>query len=144
MSGPRKEARHTACLLDVLGAVDNGIPRPSSPARITPPQGRKAPKARVDIARPTPPAHPTTASMDGVGEGFSGALPCSLAEAKAEAKAEVGPAPEEGKPVPHVDPKAEEKPAEAKSSLRKKRTESKDGPFLVCKVGGCDSEATQA
>ena len=104
----RKEARHTACLLDVLGAVDNGIPRPSRPARITPPQGRKAPKARVDIARPTPPAHPTTASMDGVGEGFAGALPCSLAEAKAEAKAEVGPAPEEGKPVPHVDAKSEE------------------------------------
>ena len=34
----RKEARHTACLLDVLGAVDNGIPRPSRPARITSPQ----------------------------------------------------------------------------------------------------------
>ena len=42
-------------------------------------------------------------------------MPCSLAEAKAEAKAEVGPAPEEGKPVPHVDAKAEEKPAEAKA-----------------------------
>ena len=53
--------------------------------------------------------------MDGVGEGFAGALPCSLAEAKAEAKAEVGPAPEEGKPVPHIDAKAEEKPAEAKA-----------------------------
>ena len=53
--------------------------------------------------------------MDGVGEGFAGALPCSLAEAKAEAKAEVGPAPEAGKPVPHVDAKAEEKPAEAKA-----------------------------
>ena len=42
-------------------------------------------------------------------------MPCSLAEAKAEAKAEVGPAPEEGKPVPHVDAKSEEKPAEAKA-----------------------------
>ena len=88
--------------------------------------------------------------MDRVGEGFAGALPCSLAEAKAEAKAEVGPAPEEGKPVPHVDTKSEEKPAEAKAGEKRLKLspEEKDplkaGPFLVCKVGECDSEVTQA
>ena len=95
--------------------MDNGIPRPVRPARTTLPQGRKTPKAKGRMAGPTSPAHPTTASRDGVGEGFAGALPCFLAEAKAGAKAEVGPAPEEGKPVPHVEAKSEEKPAEAKA-----------------------------
>ena len=99
-----KEARYTAVLLEALRVVDNGKPRPSRPARTTFPMMpiKRAPRTQARVAGSTLSAHPLTTSTDGVGEGF------------AEAKAGGGQAPEEQKPVPPMDAKSEEKPAEAK------------------------------
>ena len=80
-----KEARYTAVLLEALRVVDNGKPRPSRPARTTFPMMpiKRAPRTQAHVAGSTLSAHPLATSTDGVGEGFAGALPCSLAEAKA-------------------------------------------------------------
>ena len=105
-----KERHRAAVLRETLGVVDKGKPRPSRPARtITKPT--KVPKARNQAVGPALAAYPLSASPDGVGEGFAGALPCSLADTKAGA----GRAPEEQKPRSPADAKSEEKPAEAKA-----------------------------
>ena len=104
----RKERHRAAVLQDALEVVDNGKPRPSRPAR-TISMPTKVPKARAKAPRQAS-AYPLTASTDGVGEGFAGALPCSSKDAKAEKRQ----APEEQKPGPPTDVKSEEKPAEAK------------------------------
>ena len=83
----RKEAKYTAVLSEALRVVDNGKSRPSRPARTilqtTP--AKKVPETRTPAAGLALTAYPLTASFDGVGEGFAGALPCSLANAKAGA-----------------------------------------------------------
>ena len=105
-----KERHRAAVLRETLGVVDKGKPRPSRPARtITKPT--KVPKARNQAVGPALTAYPLSASPDGVGEGFAGALPCSLADTKAGA----GRAPEEQKPRSPADAKSGGKPAEAKA-----------------------------
>ena len=104
----RKERHRAAVLQDALEVVDNGKPRPSRPAR-TISMPTKVPKARAKAPRQAS-AYPLTASTDGVGEGFAGALPCSSKDAKAEKRQ----APEEQKPGPPTDVNSEDKPAEAK------------------------------
>ena len=105
-----EEAERIVALDRAMRVVDQGKPRPSKPARTISLQestGRKrGTQASKSVGLPLR-AHPAmmvSLPLNGEGEGIAGALPCLVADAKVEVKAEA-----EGKAEAETEAKAEAK-----------------------------------